>query len=125
MEPIPLKNTVSWFRDLSHTDDTCTAMKYCRPAARILKRRLRSEEYNIDEIDELSYAAAAMAYARYVMTDDCGQYSDLKTGDITISYDTDGQLSRAQRLLQQALLQAAPYLRAGIRFKSIGGEKIG
>ena len=125
MEPIDLKNTVSWFRDLSHTDDTCLAVKYCMPAARILKRRLRSEEYNIDEIDELSYAAAVMAYARYVMTDDIGQYTNLKTGNITVSYDTDGQAARAQKLLQQALLQAAPYLRSGIRFKSVGGEKIG
>ena len=67
---IPTRHTLDWFRELSHVTEADTALKYCIPAITSLQRRVRNDNIIVDDVPELYFAAAVLAYYRFSLTDD-------------------------------------------------------
>ena len=117
---IKTQNTLDWFKELSHVTEANTALKYCIPAITSLQRRVRNDNIIVDEIPELYFAAAVLAYYRFSLTDDFTKYSSFKAGDVRLNMQPEKFKSAIVELLNVSLSDAAPYLKTGVRFKSVG-----
>ncbi len=121
MENTPSRNTLNWFRELSHVDDADTGLKYCVPAINSLQSRVRNSNMIVDNIPELYFAAAVLAYYRFSITDEFTHYSTFKAGDVRLDMEPEKFKATLTELLNLSLSDAAPYLKTGVKFKSIGG----
>ncbi len=119
MENKPLTNTLEWFRELSRVTDADICLKYCLPAVNSLQSRVRNNQIVVDNIPELYFAAAVLAYYRFSITDEFARYSTFKAGDIRMNMEPEKFRATISELLKVALSDASPYLKTGIRFKSI------
>ncbi len=115
------RNTLSWFRELSHVTDADTALKYCLPAINSLQTRVRNDSIIVDNIPELYFAAAVLAYYRFSLTEEFTRYSTFKAGDVRLDMEPDKFKATLTELLNISLSDAAPYLKTGVKFKSVGG----
>ena len=116
---IPTRHTLDWFRELSHVTEAKTALKYCIPAITSLQRRVRNDNIIVDDVPELYFAAAVLAYYRFSLTDDFIRYSSFKAGDVRLNMQPEKFKTTITELLSVALSDATPYLKTGVRFKSI------
>lgn len=121
MENIPSRNTIDWFRELSHINEAEVALKYCIPAINSLQSRVRNDSTIVDNVPELYFAAAVLAYYRFSLTEDFARYSTFKAGDVRLDMEPEKFNATIKELLSISLSDAAPYLKTGVRFKSIGG----
>lgn len=119
MNNIPSKNTLDWFKELSHIDDPNVAYKYCLPAINSLQSRLRNRETVIDEVPELYFAAAVLAYHRLSVTDEFLTSAGFSAGDVRLNMKPEVFRETLSELLKVAMSDAAPYLKTGVKFKAI------
>lgn len=116
----PTRNTLDWFKELTHVTEANTALKYCMPAINSLQRRVRNDNIIVDNVPELYFAAAVLAYYRFSLTDDFIRYSSFKAGDVRLNMQPEKFKAALTELLNVALSDASPYLKTGVKFKSIG-----
>lgn len=115
------RNTLSWFKELSHVTDADTALKYCVPAINSLQARVKNDNIIVDHIPELYFAAAVLAYYRFSLTEEFARYSTFKAGDIRLDMEPEKFKATIKELLNISLADASPFLKTGVKFKSIGG----
>jgi len=117
---VKTQNTLNWFRELSHVTEADTALKFCIPVINSLQQKVRNDSIIVDEVPELYFAAAVMAYYRFSLTDEFSAYSSFKAGDVRLTMEPDKAKASIRELLSLSLSDAAPYLKTGVKFKSIG-----
>lgn len=120
MQNTPCKNTLDWFSELSQISDPNIAYKYCLPAVKSLQAKVKKQDTVVDEVPELYFAAAVLAYYRLSVTDEFLTCSSFKAGDVRLNMKPDILRHTLQELLSIALSDALPYLKSGVKFKAIG-----
>lgn len=114
-------NTLRWFFELTETDSADDALRYCLPALKSIKARLKDPLLSVDSVPELCFAAAVLAYYRYSLTRGFPDFSYFKAGDVTVRRSKAEYVETLKDLLAVALSDAMPYLKTAVKLKSIGG----
>ncbi len=117
---IQSQNTLNWFRELSHVTDADTSLNFCLPAINSIQQKVRNDNIIVDEVPELYFAAAVLAYYRFSLTDEFSNYSSFKAGDVRLNMEPQKRKASIIELLNLSLSDASPYLKTGVKFKSIG-----
>lgn len=114
-------NTLRWFSELAEDCSAESCLSYCLPAIASLKQRLKDSSITVDRVPQLAFAAAAIAFYKYSLTNGFPDVAYLKAGDITVRRSKAEYGESLRTLLSVALTDAAPYLKTAVKLKSIGG----
>lgn len=114
-------NTYEFFIELSGEANMEDMDKYCLPAIRLVKSKLKNKDTNINDIPELYTLAASIAYYRYVLME-YNSYSSFSAGSLSVNVSVADLKETALELIKLALPEAAVYLNTNAVFKSIGGN---
>ena len=114
-------NTLRWFSELSQVGSAETGMRYCMPAVKSLEVRLKNAKLCIDDVPELCFAAAVIAFYRYSLTAGFPDFSYLRAGDVTLRRNKEDYHETLDKLLAVAISDAMPYLKTSVKIKCIGG----
>lgn len=123
MNKFPYKNTMEWYKTLTGSEDAGECIKAVLPAIASLQARVRKQEYIVDEIPVLSYAAALLSVYHASIGFGMSSLSSFKAGDITVKTNAEDDRKHITEALELAFSEARPYLKSGLVFKSIGGGK--
>lgn len=122
MNESPIKNTLEYFMKLADTEDIEESLLFVKPAVKTLQNRLRDESLVVDEVYELYFAAATLAFYNATASSEFSHYTSFKAGNVGVNFSPKSHKENAEQLLETALSLAKPYLRSGIILKSTGGN---
>ncbi len=118
---INYNNAIDWFRFLSGEDDVELAIRHCMPAVESIQAKVLSNQFRVDAIPQLYYAAATLAFYHYILSKNDAQPTSIDAGDLTVRLESQKVMENARELLENALAAAKPFMKNGAVFKSIGG----
>lgn len=123
MSDLPYKHTLEIFMKLSKSDNINDCLIFVKPAIQTIQNRLRDDKTVIDEVYELYFAAASLAFYNAAVSDELSRYSSFKAGNVRVDFSEKSLKETAENLLKTSLALAKPYLKSGIILKSTGGVK--
>lgn len=123
MSDLPYKHTLEIFMKLSKSDNINDCLIFVKPAIQTIQNRLRDDKTVIDEVYELYFAAASLAFYNAAVSDELCRYSSFKAGNVRVDFSEKSLKETAENLLKTSLALAKPYLKSGIILKSTGGVK--
>ena len=112
---------MEWYKTLTGSEDAGECIKAVLPAIASLQARVRRQEYIVDEIPVLSYAAALLSVYRASIGFGMSSLSSFKAGDITVKTTAKEDRERITDALNLAFSEARPYLKSGRLFGSMDG----
>lgn len=124
MEQQPYKNTLELFKCLSKIDSIDRCLLFCKPAVDTIQSRVKDPDIIVNDVHDLYFAAACLAFYRAALSDDLFKYSSFKAGSVSVNYSNQEVKDNSIRMLTMALEEAKPYLKTGTVFKSMGGGSL-
>ncbi|MBR5452065.1 MAG: hypothetical protein IKV36_03610 [Clostridia bacterium] len=100
---IDMSSVVKVFKSLSGLDatqDKCAVI--CKSAANTISRLIKPDCDVVAEMPRITFAAAALAYYRFTLTDEINGVTGFSAGDISIDCSNGGS-SAAKVLYEQAM----------------------
>ena len=117
---ISIDKVVEGFKVLAGEDNATDGYIFCRTAAGTVNSWLDSRKELSKYGEEISYAAATIAYYRFILKNS-GDNDTIKAGDITVTDNSEKSVAFAEKLMKDAIKSIEPYLQSK-RFAFIGTE---
>lgn len=117
---VSIDKVVEGFKNLAGEGNATDGYIFCRTAANTVNSWLDLKKELSLHDEEISYAAATIAYYRFTLKNS-GENDSIKAGDITVTDNSEKSVAFAEKLMKDAIKSIEPYLKPK-RFAFIGTE---
>jgi hypothetical protein len=117
---VSIDKVVEGFKNLVGEKTATDGYIFCRTAANTVNSWLDLKKELSSHDEEISYAAATIAYYRFTLKNS-GENDSIKAGDITVTDNSEKSVAFAEKLMKDAIKSIEPYLKPK-RFAFIGTE---
>ena len=117
---VSIDKVVEGFKVLAGESNAIDGYIFCRTAANTVNSWLDKHKELSPHDEEISYAAATIAYYRFILKNS-GENDSIKAGDITVTDNSEKSVAFAEKLMKDAIKSIEPYLKPK-RFAFIGTE---
>ena len=117
---VSIDKVVEGFKALAGEGNATDGYIFCRTAANTVNSWLDLNKELSPHDEEISYAAATIAYYRFTLKNS-GENDSIKAGDITVTDNSEKSVAFAEKLMKDAIKSIEPYLKPK-RFAFIGTE---